>query len=106
MTIFFETALDFAAVSYILWIIFVVLMPVLLTNLLVSGWGCTIDTKLVQQIIVAILYATQQHKYILEERVEYSYIAFCTFLVQVSEIIKEGCGNHFVHWFSSPDMRG
>jgi len=36
-TIFFENALDFAAVSYILWIVFVVLMPVLLTNLLVSG---------------------------------------------------------------------
>jgi len=36
-TIFFATGLDFAEVSYILWIVFVILMPVLLTNLLVSG---------------------------------------------------------------------
>ena len=34
-TIFFADTLDFAVVSYILWIIFIILMPVLLTNLLV-----------------------------------------------------------------------
>jgi len=34
-TIFFATKLDFVAVSYILWIVFVILMPILLTNLLV-----------------------------------------------------------------------
>jgi len=38
-TIFFETQLDFVTISYILWIVFVILMPVLLTNLLVRGWG-------------------------------------------------------------------
>jgi len=39
-TIFFATQLDFVTVSYIIWIVFVILMPVLLTNLLVRGWGC------------------------------------------------------------------
>ena len=36
-TIFFSDTLDFAHVSYILWIIFIILMPVLLTNLLVCS---------------------------------------------------------------------
>jgi len=44
-TIFFSTELDFAAVSYVLWIVFVILMPVLLTNLLVRGWGWDVYTK-------------------------------------------------------------
>ena len=42
-TIFFATQLDFVTVSYIIWIVFVILMPVLLTNLLVRGWAIVID---------------------------------------------------------------
>ena len=34
-TIFYSDTLDFAVISYILWIIFIIFMPVLLTNLLV-----------------------------------------------------------------------
>ena len=37
-TIFFSNTLDFAVISYVLWIIFIILMPVLLTNLLVSSY--------------------------------------------------------------------
>ena len=37
-TIFYAATLDYAAISYILWIIFIIFMPVLLTNLLV----CTV----------------------------------------------------------------
>ena len=36
-TIFFANPLDYVAISYILWIIFIILMPVLLTNLLVCA---------------------------------------------------------------------
>ena len=36
-TIFYSDTLDFAVISYILWIIFIIFMPVLLTNLLVCS---------------------------------------------------------------------
>ena len=42
-TIFFATQLDFATVSYIIWIVFVILMPILLANLLVRGGAMVID---------------------------------------------------------------
>ena len=52
-TIFFSDTLDFAVISYILWIIFVILMPVLLTNLLVCI--CTITAcSYVYKLVVLI----------------------------------------------------
>jgi len=35
-----ENEIAFPPVSFLLWIIFLVLMPVLLSNLLVSCWNC------------------------------------------------------------------
>ena len=40
-----ENEIQFEAVSYILWIIFIVIMPILLTNMLVS-FACPVATEL------------------------------------------------------------
>ena len=56
-TIFFSDTLDFAVISYILWIIFVILMPVLLTNLLVCACTITAHSYVYKFVLIACSYS-------------------------------------------------